>query len=323
MTSAIAPEILDQAIDWLVQLHAGDDAASTQAACQHWRAADPQHEAAWQALQTTEACFRALAPLNPGAARQALERVDRQRLDRRQTLKLLGVIAMTAGAGWLTTSQLPWQRWRADYATAIGERRTLLLADGTRVQLDTNTAVNVQFDEQRHLLSLQQGQIHIDSGADSGLPQGQRPFWVATREALLLARAPQFVVRQDSAHSSLRVTTGQVVIQLPQQSGLRVDAGQEYLISSHGAQRVEHNPLDASAWASGQLVVRQIRLGQLLEELSRYRHGWLRCDPAVAGLQVSGVFQLDDIDQVLSALSATLPVRIERTTPFWTHVLPA
>lgn len=320
---AISAQALDQAIDWLVRLHAGADTAPVQIACAQWRAADPQHEAAWQALQTTEACFRSLPPINPGAARAVLEQVGQQRLDRRQALKLLSVIAIAGGAGWLGAQQLPWQRWRADYATTIGERRNLLLADGTRLQLDTGTAVDVQFDEQRRLLSLQQGQIHIDSAGQFDRPQDPRPFWVVTHEALLLAPAAQFAVRQNAGHSSLRVSAGEVVIQQPRQSAVRVEAGQEFLIEKRGARRIAHNPLDASAWARGQLVVRQIRLGQLLQELSRYRRGWLRCDPVVAGLRVSGVFQLDDIDQVLTALSATLPVRIQRTTPFWTHVLPA
>ena len=100
-----------------------------------------------------------------------------------------------------------------------------------------------------------------------------------------------------------------------------IAAGEEYLINLDGSQRVEASPLNASAWTRGQLVAKRMRLGDLTAELARYRHGWLRCDPAIAQLEVSGVFQLDDIDRALSALSDSLPVRVERFTPLWTRVI--
>ena len=74
-------------------------------------------------------------------------------------------------------------------------------------------------------------------------------------------------------------------------------------------------------WAASAVVAKRMRLDDLTAELARYRHGWLRCDPAIAQLEVSGVFQLDDIDRALSALSDSLPVRIERFTPLWTRVV--
>ena len=55
----------------------------------------------------------------------------------------------------------------------------------------------------------------------------------------------------------------------------------------------------------------------LLGELSRYRRGVLRCDPAVAQLAVSGAFPLLDSNLALSMLQATYPLRIRRVTDFW------
>ena len=57
--------------------------------------------------------------------------------------------------------------------------------------------------------------------------------------------------------------------------------------------------------------------------LARYRHGWLQCDPVVAQLRVSGVFQLDRIDHALDGLSQSLAVRVERRTRFWTRIVQA
>ncbi|MNJ64775.1 fec operon regulator FecR [compost metagenome] len=129
-----------------------------------------------------------------------------------------------------------------------------------------------------------------------------------------------FAVRDEASGTRLRVEDGVVAIQGKGQP-VMVAAGEQYLIDANGSQRVETSPLNASAWARGQLVAKRMQLRELTAELARYRHGWLRCDPAIAHLEVSGVFQLDDIDQALSALSDSLPVRVERFTPLWTRIV--
>jgi transmembrane sensor len=76
----------------------------------------------------------------------------------------------------------------------------------------------------------------------------------------------------------------------------------------------------AASWEQGMLAVRDWRLADLVDELGRYRRGVLRCDPAVAGLRVSGAFPLNDTDASLRLLEKTLPVRVSRITPYWTTV---
>ena len=107
------------------------------------------------------------------------------------------------------------------------------------------------------------------------------------------------------------------------QSPQLVQAGSEYLIDARSAQLQVSPGLYASGWARGALVARQMSLQDLAGELSRYRHGWLNCDPAVAQLRVSGVFQLEHIDLALDSLSQSLAVRIERRTRFWTRIVAA
>lgn len=63
-----------------------------------------------------------------------------------------------------------------------------------------------------------------------------------------------------------------------------------------------------------------MRLDALVAELSRYRGGVLRCDPAVGALRVSGAFPLRDTDASLALLAKTLPVRIGGITRYWTVV---
>jgi transmembrane sensor len=68
------------------------------------------------------------------------------------------------------------------------------------------------------------------------------------------------------------------------------------------------------------LYAEEMRLADMLAEVARYRSGVLRCDPAVAQLRVSGVFQLDDTDRILAVLAQTLPVRVDARTRYWVTV---
>ncbi|NMY02027.1 FecR family protein [Pseudomonas sp. WS 5059] len=312
--------VLDQAIGWLVRIESSGATPEVLAACQRWRQADALHETAWQALQKIDAPFQSLAALPGSVALDTLERLNSGQRSRRQALKLLGMGLLASGVtGWsLRDSTLV--PWGADYATGVGERRQFLLADGTRLQLNTASTVDVQFSAQRRLITLRRGEIFIDTGKDSAAPGGRRSFWVSSRHAQLQAIGTAFAVRDEPNGTRLRVEDGVVAIH-GKGEPIQVAAGEQYLIDASGSHRVEASPLNASAWTRGQLVAKRMRLHDLTAELARYRHGWLHCDPAVAQLEVSGVFQLDDIDRALSALGDSLPVRIERFTPLWTRVL--
>lgn len=317
----IAPDdVLDQAVGWLVRIESNGATPEVLEACQRWRQANALHETVWQALQKSDATFQSLAALPGTVALDTLERLNGNHHSRRQALKLLGVGLLACGVtGWsLRESTLV--PWGADYATGVGERRQFLLSDGTRLQLNTASTVDVQLGAQRRLITLRRGEIFIDTGKDSADPGGRRSFWVSTRHAQLQAIGTAFAVRDEQQGTRLRVEDGVVAIQGAGEPVL-VAAGEEYLIDANGSHRVQVSTLNASAWTRGQLVAKRMHLGALSAELARYRHGWLHCDPAIAQLEVSGVFQLDDIDHALSALSDSLPVRIERFTPLWTRVV--
>ena len=62
------------------------------------------------------------------------------------------------------------------------------------------------------------------------------------------------------------------------------------------------------------------RLGDVIDELARYRPGVLQCDAASARLRVSGTFRLDSTDAVLANLQATLPIQVKYFTRYWVSV---
>jgi ferric-dicitrate binding protein FerR (iron transport regulator) len=78
--------------------------------------------------------------------------------------------------------------------------------------------------------------------------------------------------------------------------------------------------MDAMAWTEGLIVTQDMRLSNFLAQVSRYRHGYLGCSNEIADLRLSGVFRLEDPEQLLRLLPQTLPVRVRRRTRWWVHV---
>jgi ferric-dicitrate binding protein FerR (iron transport regulator) len=78
--------------------------------------------------------------------------------------------------------------------------------------------------------------------------------------------------------------------------------------------------MDAMAWTEGLIVTQDMRLSNFLAQVSRYRHGYLSCSNDIADLRLSGVFRLEDPEQLLRLLPQTLPVQLRRRTRWWVHV---
>ncbi len=106
-------------------------------------------------------------------------------------------------------------------------------------------------------------------------------------------------------------------------SSCRVDAGFAVWFDRNRCVIAPKPTEQLTGWSRGLLVINAEPLGQVLEELGRYRHGVLRCDPSVAHLLVSGVFPLAHVDQSLDMITQTHGLAIERRAKgWWTTVVP-
>lgn len=307
-------KVVDQAIDWLVKLESSQHAAPVSAACLAWRQADPRHEASWQALHEAQACFPLARELPPGVALETLGNPRRRTAVKALAIGLLG-LGMAGGA----LQQSPWRSSFADYSTRTGERRRFALADGSKVQLDSRSAVDVRLDSRERLLMLREGQAYVQTALDAL----QRPLCVTTAQGRYETTHADFNLCQENGYTQLTVDQGSVAVQLPGQAPVHAQEGQQWQISEAGPRLVEQPTFEGSAWTRGLLVTRHMPLQALVAQLARQRAGWVSCDPAVAGLEISGVFQLDDTDNALRTLTHTLPVRLLWRTPLWVRIVPA
>jgi transmembrane sensor len=310
----VSARVLDAAIAWQLSLDSGDGDLVAREAFSQWLASDEEHARAWRQLGLLDQRVSVAS----GPARAAL--LQSREGIRRRVRKLgsgLASIALVCGLALLAGERyVPIHYWLADQRTATGEQRTLTLADGTRINLNTHSAIDVRFDEQRRLIVLQEGEILVETGHND-----TRPFYVQTRDGSLRALGTRFIVKREADATRLSVLQSAVGAQpeaLAQEQIFK--AGEQVLMHSKGLGPLLAVPPGTDAWTRGMLVVDNARLADVVAELGRYRSGYLGVDKRVADLRITGSFPLHDTTLALNALVPTLPVQIEQHTPWWVSV---
>lgn len=308
---------LEQAAHWYATLQGEDATAADSDSWRQWLGHSEENAWAWQQVERLQA---SLTRPTGGIGGRVLELARHDSPgNRRQVLKGLALLIGGSTLGWGGYRQASDNGLMADLRTRVGERHALDLPDGSHLQLDTDSAVDVRYSDQQRLLHLYQGTIMLETAPDPAA----RPFFVTTPQGLLQALGTRFSVSVDDDLCRVAVFEHRVKASPLNADPVILLQGQQGSFSRQGA--LARRPLDANqdAWTRGLLVANEQRLDQVVAQLARYRQGWLRCAPNVAGLRISGTFPLDDSDKALRALASSLPVRIEQRTRYWVTVLPA
>jgi transmembrane sensor len=312
MAGQLNPEVIETAATWYVDLQrvSRDDAILEE---HHlWLEAHPDHRRAWARVEKLQQSL-GRAPQGTGAA------ILNAQVSRRQTIKTLSLLLMAGSLGtvaWHERQHLG--ALHADYRTASGERQTQTLADGSKLTLNTNTRVDVNYGEHLRELALHDGEIRVTTAKDGA----NRPFIVHTPHGSVRALGTTFTVRSEGDSSRVDVLEHAVEIRPADSanSPRRLDAGQRMIFTGTRAEDARPLPPNADAWTRGLLIVSDWPLARFLGELARYRKGFLGCDSSVENLRISGAFHLNDTDVVLDNLANTLPVQIRYLTRYWVRV---
>ena len=250
--------------------------------------------------------------------------------------------AIAASAAMLAIAAILFlQSFRAPtYTAAIGEQRSLTLADGSTVELNSRSKIVVRYSKQERRVELLQGQALFRVTKDAS-----RPFIVKTGATLVRAVGTEFDVYQKREDTVVTVVEGRVAIltshagartdhdvpeaaQSPPQSNLEfpaiapgqignilVAAGEQLTVTPKKIQIVEHpNIASATAWTQRQLVFESASLADVADEFNRYNERQLIVgDPRLETFHVSGVFSSTDPASLIRFLRARPELRIVET----------
>lgn len=315
MASSPDFKTLEAAATWYVQLNDGTVSAARTRAWQAWVKSCPQHAAAWARVEKLQSQWAKIPP------KAALSSLDAAKAQRRDVLKMLGMLLAVSSGTWLAVEHAPYRSMLAEHRTGLRERRSLSLNDGSQLELNSDTALDILFDSKQRMIRLHRGEILVQTAKDPD----QRPFIVHTEDGRVRALGTRFSVRQLPGQT--RVGVEQSAVEIRPYSHLdqplRLEAGQQVTFNRDDVGEVEQLPAASSAWVKGMLSVNDWRLSDFVEELGRYRPGVLRCATSVQGLRISGAFRIDDTETVLENLSKTLPVKVRYLTRYWASIEPA
>lgn len=324
----IPEAVVEQAVAWYVRLASGTATARDREEFDRWRAAQPDHAQAWARLEHLGSRLQGSATrVAPAVTRTTLARAA-SLSSRRRAFKRLAWVGVGGVGLYLAQDQIPWRSELAiafsDVHTSTGERRNLVLADGTRLLLNTSTAVDLRFGARERRIVLRSGEIMIATAQDPA----RRPFIVATADGELRPIGTRFTVRRDDGagerrYTQLAVTEGAVQVRAMHAGPVLVQANQQVRFTRDRVEVPVALDEDGQAWINGMFSAEGMRLSDFIAELSRYRHGRLRCAPEVANLRITGVWPLDGPDateRILDSLERRLPVRIVRYTRYWVTV---
>lgn len=322
-TEAARPTAAEEALQWFVRRQSGD-VDNTPADHPEFRAWLDEHPAhyrefrrcarLWHDLEAVRPLLRAeladaSASWDQAAPRSGFRASDLWRAGRVSAVLAAFLLVVMVGNWWFTPAAIE----RAEYRTARGERRTVILADGSTITMNTDTALVAELSTAHRTIVLREGEALFSVAHVTN-----RSFEVVVGQTIVRDIGTQFVVRRQDDTMTVTVVEGAVEVEPPAHDGQKkpgsmLKAGEELTYREGGslpAVRAVSLPA-ATAWLEGKAVFEDRPLADVIAEVGRYHAAQTRVvDPEVGALRVSGVFSLSDRDGFLEAIQHALPLSV-------------
>ena len=299
---------LQEAADWLIRLQRPEVDETDWLAFDAWLS-DPGAQAAYDAVQAVdEEIFQR------GAAVRG-ELAEPRRVAAKRTLLIdwrwRGGLGAAAAAAAVAIAIAPWGDLLPQpdtlYTTDKGESRTLELADGSRVDMNTDSHLSVRLDKDARRVTVHEGQALFDVAHDRA-----RPFLITAGDETVRVVGTKFDVRRRDGQLSVTVLRGLVEVSTDgEDNPIRLHPGQmlEHVEGASGVSVRSVAAEDQIGWRSGRLVYRDQPLGRIVSDLNHYFVRPIRLDGEnTATLRFSGVLIVDGQEAMVRRLTSLMPL---------------
>lgn len=309
----VSERVCAEAAAWAVRLHGSARDRTLESGWRAWVAESPEHASAWELASDIWNTSHDIT----GALAQPPVPVRREPLTRRiaQAIVAAGVCVILLGV-W------GWQFWsRSSFTTKVGEQRTVSLRDGTRVELNTNTHLVMQYDKHVRRVILRSGEAYF------AVAHEQRPFVVMAGSRKIIALGTSFMVhRDDQTDAPLTVTliegrvavakveAGDALASKPLPDVTILNSGQRLKVRRDASAAIDSPAMDrATGWRRGQVIFDHTALSEAATDLNRYSTLRLSVALSAAQIPIGGIFRVGDSESFARAVADSYDLRLVRS----------
>ncbi|HEY8510219.1 MAG TPA: FecR domain-containing protein [Steroidobacteraceae bacterium] len=293
---------LAEASAWIVTLHGPDRTEAVERGFRRWLAENPLNSQAFEHATETwvnaRARIRRAARLEVDASAQALPRAQYGRRFKWMAAAATLIVVLAGLVFHLRPSA---------FSTEVGERRQLVLEDGTQVSLNTATRLIVRYSDRERRVELASGEALFDVA-----PLSSRPFVVSVGQREIRALGTSFLVRRDDEHVAVTLVHGKVAVSEPGADAMDASRsailapGERMIFSADGRPRVDRPQIEKlTAWQQGMVNIDDMTLAEAAAEMNRYSPTQIVVEGPAANLRVSGVFRITDAENMARAVAMT------------------
>jgi transmembrane sensor len=311
-------EIESQAADWILRRDRGELAPAERQALEAWLSADSRHREAYLKLfelWRLAGGLKAWNPVNGQFDADPFAPVSK-RSERWRSLSLAAAVLIAVCGALFWQAYTPGQT----YETAIGGYQRVSLSDGSILQLNTDSKVQVKVGDRSRVVRLLRGEAYFEVAHDR-----QRPFDVIAGNKVVRAVGTAFsVYLRDPQRVDVLVAEGRVSVREEGTSsaesidGFRQEllkAGELGVTQPGGIRIAEVAPADVArqlGWQSGVLHFKNQPLAEVVAEFNRYNVRKLAiADEQLAELEVGGSFRTGDLESFIAALRGVRGIRVD------------
>jgi len=302
----------DEAIDWLIRLQSARCSEADRRAFAAWLERSEAHRSAYAEVSAHMGWLDSFKGADLPLRREALRyRAPAWRRHAGRAARAALAVAMLA-LGLTAFTPNGWLGTDAQYETAHGARRSVDLADGSRLELNTDTEVKVHLSHWSRSVELVRGEAYFSVAHDAA-----RPFAVTAGKGRSVDIGTEFEVFRQRDRVLVAVHQGRVRVDARGSRALAAPQSLAYDAAGDFLDDDANLDIDnLTAWRRGRLVFDNRRLDAVLAEIGRYSDtSIVLADPALAPLKVSGSFFIDHLDRSLDVIAGNLGAAIRRPNP--------
>ena len=319
-TTPVPAQRLAEASVWIARLHGDSRGRALENGLRRWLLEDPDNARAFElATEVWEdaANLRRFVAL-PGSERK------------RSLWSWRPMLAAASLAMMLVVAGVIWLQYWGSISTAVGEQRHVVLEDGTRVFLNTDTRIVVKYEERARRVELRRGEALFNVAK-----RGDWPFIVVVGDRQVRALGTSFVVRKDAQRMAVTLVEGSVLVtpvvaavndappavieapgaiaETPAVSStdrggageFKLTPGQRLTFSNDAPTRLDTPSVErTTAWRRGQVILDDTPLHTAAAEMNRYSETKLVVqEPEAGALLINGLFQAGDSTHFANAVA--------------------